>query len=147
MSVQVCCKCVFVQWCMHALCTYLFMCECCTSDLYCTSPVDFEVFEVMAPKVVFGGWFLRHEPASYPHGPTHMTNCEGEKSKRRDVPGKVDRWIKAHLPHVNNMLLRTSQVDCSGWNNSCTMTFSALLTMADSLAGTEMLFSQSMHLR
>ena len=77
----------------------------------CASPVDFEVFEVMAPKVASGGWFVRHEPASYPNGPKPMTKCEGEKSKRRDVPGRVDRWIKTHMSHVNKMLLRTSLVD------------------------------------
>ena len=65
----------------------------------------------MAPKVASGGWFVRHEPASYPNGPKPMTKCEGEKSKRRDVPGRVDRWIKTHMSHVNKILLRTSLVD------------------------------------
>ena len=40
-----------------------------------------------------------------------MTPSEAEKNRRRDVPAKVDRWMKSHLSHINKILLRTTKID------------------------------------
>ena len=40
-----------------------------------------------------------------------MTKSDAEKSKRRDVPAKVDRWMESHLSHINKILLRITKID------------------------------------